>query len=161
MNAAGEGGGCVVSSGSPSRSSSRPSSSYTRGCCQDGATISSPMWTRKCSQGSNAAVHEVCTRPPFTEGWKTASNTWSRESMITQKLSALTAKKLSEPFANVIRKSPYAQNFMRTMLQSLATQIRRVLISIIEKRNLEHVTDSIALFISLFLLGIFACYVCF
>ena len=85
----------------------------------------------------------------------------ARKVQFLQKLSALTAKKLSEPFANAIRKSPYAQNFMRTMLQSLATQIRRVLISILEKRNLEHVTDSIALFISLFLTGIFACYVCF
>ena len=54
-----------------------------------------------------------------------------------RKFGALTVKKRSERIANAIQRSPCAQNVMRAMLQRLATQMRRVLISILNNRDLE------------------------
>ena len=99
--------------------------------------------------------------PLSLTGGKKRAICGARKVQFLQKLSALTAKKLSEPFANAIRRFPYARNAMQSTWHCPTTQIKRILISILEKRNLELVTDCIALFISLFFMGIFAPYVCF
>lgn len=96
----------------------------------DGVTVGAPMRRRKRALALDFCEHRLCTRPPFTGGWKNADNYWSKvKSEYMKTKCAHCEKKRSGPIAKAIRRSPYARNAMRPMFWRPATQIRQVLIS--------------------------------
>ena len=72
----------------------------------DRRTVSSPMVAGKRARGSDAAVHELCTRPPFTGGWKTETNSWSKVNTDYAKIKCSQCKKKIRTYCKCNKKVP-------------------------------------------------------
>ena len=72
----------------------------------DGVSMGSPMRARKRSRASDVGVHELCQRPQFTGGWKTATNTWSKVTTMYAKIRCANCKKKIRTYCKCNTKVP-------------------------------------------------------
>jgi hypothetical protein len=72
----------------------------------DGRVMSSPMRSRKRSREAESKEHQLCTRPPYTGGWKTATNTWANVRTAHAKIKCVHCPKRIRTFCKCNKQAP-------------------------------------------------------